>query len=205
MKLNFVKLTTVVTVAFLFVFGIGTNNSASAAPADGTYEVNYQVLKAENNSASIADGYFQKPAKLIVENGVQTVQVTVTSANMVKSLTGPNGKATVVSNDTTNNVKVLKFTVNDISKEAQMKMHIVVDADEIQYDTEHGARFVFDAPKSSAGAATPTKQTDNENNGKATTTSNPKTGDETPILLFTLLLIGSGLIIARGVIVNKKA
>lgn len=208
LKLKFMKLTTIITLTVLLVFGAGITNSASAALADGTYSVGYQVLKAENNNASIANGYFEKPATVTVENGVQYVQITVTSASMVQSLSGPNGKATVVSENQAKDTKVLKFKVADISKPVQMKMHIIVDAGDIQYDTDHGARFVFDPVSSGSSAvATPatSKGESTQSNNMGEEADNPKTSDETPVLLFSLLLIGSGLFIARKVVLNKNS
>lgn len=40
---------------------------AEAALADGTYTLNYTVTKAENDSASMANDYFEKPATVFVK------------------------------------------------------------------------------------------------------------------------------------------
>lgn len=43
--------------------------AATASPklADGTYTLKYNILKAENDSVSMANDYFEKPAKLYVK------------------------------------------------------------------------------------------------------------------------------------------
>lgn len=79
----------IITYTFVLVFGISPAQKASAAIADGTYSVDYQVLQGNNNSASIANGYFVSPATLTVENGTQYIQLTMTDSHMVQSLAGP--------------------------------------------------------------------------------------------------------------------
>src|SRR5699024_12437561 len=61
-------------------------DSASAQIADGTYDVSYEMKEAGNNNTSIADGYFQKQEKVTVSGGTATVQFTVTTASMGKTL-----------------------------------------------------------------------------------------------------------------------
>src|SRR5690625_765142 len=82
----------VLTLVFL-----PAGNVSAATFADGTYDVPFELKEAGSNNTSIADGYFSKPAKLIVKNGVNYVQLTVSSSDYVKSISGPNGGATVIS------------------------------------------------------------------------------------------------------------
>src|SRR5699024_5049720 len=86
--------------------------TAFASVADGTYEVNYEMKEAKSENTSIADGYFSKPATLRVENGVKTIQITVTGADMIKELTAPSGPVQVVSEDPNNDTRVVKFRVD---------------------------------------------------------------------------------------------
>lgn len=203
MKNKMSSIMAIITCAFLLVFGTLSVDSVSAALADGTYSIeNYQVLKADSNAASIANGYFLKPAKLIVEDGTNYVQLTIKESNMVQSLTGPYGKAVVVSEDKAKQHITVKFKVEDISKAVTVGMHIIVDAEEIQYDTTHKARLVFDEPTSTGTTNTntntaPSNEPTNQDKETSGTVENPKTGDEMPIVLFSLLLIGSGMMVAR--------
>src|SRR5690625_3535596 len=100
--------------------------SAAATFADGTYDISYEIKEAGNNNTSIADGYFVKPGKLIVENGKNYVQLKVTNSEWIKSLSGPYGAATNVSEDKANNTRVIKMQVGDLSQAVDLKMHIVV-------------------------------------------------------------------------------
>lgn len=186
----------IITYTFVLVFSIAPAQKASAAIADGTYSVSYEVLQGNNNSASIANGYFLKPATLIVEGGTQYIQLTMKDSHMVKSLSGPYGSAQVISDDKANNKRTVKFKVDDISNPATVSMHVVVDTEEVKYDTNHKARLKFGSP-SGAATSKSTTSTAKASSDNAGAVDNPKTSDKTPILLFSLLLIGSGLIVAR--------
>lgn len=204
MKRNRQVFITILSLLLLLVIHHVSADVVSAKYADGSYDVTYEVLRADNDSASIADGYFVKPATLIVEGSNSYIQLTVKSSDMVKSLTGPYGKANLVSENKSANTKVYKFQINDVTKPVEMGMHIVVDVEEIQYDTTHKARFVFNTDEVKEGTASAGKTGGADNGSPSTTEDNPKTGDETPIVLFAVLLLGSGLLIARHFIVNKQ-
>lgn len=184
---------------------------ASAQIADGTYDVQYEMKEANNNNTSIADGYFQKPAKLTVSGGKQTIQLTVTSADMVQSLSAPGGSMKVVSES--GDKRTYSFQVSgDLSQPVKMNMHIIVpDLPELPggYDRQHTARAVFDVSSlptaKSAGSDNGNGEgnsTNSSSNGGSTTdesttsstekeVDNPKTGDNSPIVLYTILLIGA--------------
>jgi len=173
--------------------------TAFASVADGTYEVNYEMKEAKSENTSIADGYFSKPATLRVENGVKTIQITVTGADMIKELTAPSGPVQVVSEDPNNDTRVVKFRVDgDLADPVSMKMHIVVPD---LYDMEHTARAVFDVSNlpeagSGEGSTETGTETENETNTesnqeKEEEIDNPQTGDDTPIALYVSLLVAS--------------
>lgn len=178
--------------AMILSLAVWPNGVASAAIADGTYKVNYEMKEANSNNTSIADGYFAKPATLTVKNGVQHIQLTVTSAEMIKSLSAPSGPVSVVSDN--GDTRTVKFQVDgDLSQPVNMKMHIVVPD---LYDTNHTARAVFDV-SGLKGAATDSSNS-GESAGKAI--DNPPTGDNSSIALYVLLLVGA----VAGILVVRK-
>ncbi|MHA6252420.1 NEAT domain-containing protein [Oceanobacillus sp. CAU 1775] len=124
-----------------------TASPVFAKIADGTYDISYEMKEASSNNTSIADGYFTKPAKLIVENGVQTIQIHLTGSNYIKSLSAPSGPVTIISENAANKTRDVRFKVDgDLSKPLSMQMHIVVPADELPpngYDHVFTARAVF--------------------------------------------------------------
>ncbi len=176
--------------AMILSLAVWPNGVASAAIADGTYKVNYEMKEANSNNTSIADGYFAKPATLTVKNGVQHIQLTVTSAEMIKSLSAPSGPVSVVSDN--GDTRTVKFQVDgDLSQPVNMKMHIVVPD---LYDTTHTARAIFDVSGLKGAAATGKS---GEAGDKAV--DNPPTGDNSSIALYVMLLVGAvaGMIVIR--------
>lgn len=172
--------------------------TVSADIADGTYKINYEVKESGSDSTSIADGYFSKPATLTVNNGVKHIQLTVTSSDMIKSLNVSGSPVSVVSEG--DNTRTVKFKVGgDLSQPVNMEMHIIVPD---LYDTTHTARAVFDtsglataeaSTDKSDNATTDADQTNDEAAGAANGEDNPPTGDSTPIALYAMLLLASGV------------
>lgn len=172
----------------------------SAALTDGTYSVSYSVIKPDSGSASMADGYFAKPAKVKVEGGKITVQLTTTS-NMIKDFQVDSKNVSVLSTSGEN--ETVQFTVNSISQPVNAKIHVVADA---SYDHWYSIRLSFDeanaklieaatnnqetAPASSGG------EEDNNTSGQnqeQEVVANPETGDN--VQLYVLLAIGAALFI----------
>lgn len=181
--------------AFIFTISLIVSpvGSVFAEIADGSYQVNYEMKENSSDNTSIADGYFTSPATLTVKDGVQTIQLTVTSSDMIKELSTSSGPVNVVSES--GDTRTVSFQVNgDLSQPISMDMHIVVPD---LYDTTHTARAVFDVSGlPEAGAEAPSGGTEDNNeestdDGTATPVDNPPTGDSTPIALYVTLLLGS--------------
>lgn len=167
----------------------------SAQIADGTYKVNYEMKESGSANTSIADGYFTKPATLTVQNGVQYIQLTVTGSNYIKSLSTPTGPVSVVSENTANQTRTVKFRVKgDLSQPLNMDMHIVVPD---MYDMTHTARAVFNVsglPQATSAGEQKSVESGSETSGNiAETVENPKTGDNSPIGMYALLMLGSAI------------
>lgn len=133
---------------------------------DGTYEINYEMKESGNDNTSIADGYFSKPATLTVTDGVQYIQLTVTSSSMIKSLDAPSGPVEIVSEDEGNETRTVRFRVDgDLSEPVPMDMHVVVPD---LYDMEHTARAVFDVSGLEAESEAETEEAADEDNDSET-------------------------------------
>lgn len=129
------------TLVLLSLVVIPTN-IILAAISDGTYEIEYEMKEADNENTSIADGFFTKPATLTVEDGIQTIELTVTSSSMIESLEVPSGPVEVISEDESEETRVVRFDVDeDLSLPVDVEMHIIVPD---LYDTTHTARAVFE-------------------------------------------------------------
>ena len=176
----------------IFTLGVFPNETAYAAIADGTYNVPFEIKENGSQNTSIADGYFQKPAKLIVENGTQNVEFTITSSEWVKSLSGPFGQETVINEDTANNTRTVRLQINDASQPVTLEMHVVVPEDiaGMHYDQNHTVQAVFDVSGIESEQTAPPAQ-NNDTEQPTEPVENPQTSDDTPIALYIALLVGS--------------
>lgn len=152
-KMSFMKKTiaipifTAVLCCMLAVFQLP--EAIAAELSNGTYVVEYEMLQADNDSVSIANDYFEKPATLTVEDGNQYLQFTVSRSEWVQVLTASNGDSfvdvDVVSEDLENDQRVIAFKVDgDISEPVLMQMHVVIKEMEPAYDHKYSVRLDFD-------------------------------------------------------------
>jgi len=190
MKMKFPILTAIAAMVLTILFV----SPVSAQIADGTYEVDYEVKEDGTDNTSLSDGYFTKPATLTVEDGVQHIQLTITSSNYVESLSVPSGSVDVVSEDTDNNVRVVKFRVDgDLSQPVNMNMTINVPEMNME-NFQPSAQAVFDVSGLPQADSTPEQDAgDNNDEASGAAVENPPTGDNSSIALYALLLLGSGI------------
>ncbi|WP_026672657.1 heme uptake protein IsdC [Alkalihalobacterium bogoriense] len=181
--------------------------------ADGTYTINYTVLKAENDSVSMANDYWEKPAKIFVENGQMTMQMKINHSDWVTEFKVKSGggfaNTSVISEDSAANTRVVQFKVNDLSTPLESKIHVTVDS--IDYDHDYTVRFRFDTnslktislaesngntDNNTSGNNSANENSSNKNNDSSNTNNsgqqvaNPQTGEET-IWIYVVLLISS--------------
>ena len=101
----------------------------------------------------MANDYFEKPAKLIVKNGEMRVQVPMNHSAWITEFKAPeNGNfvdAKVVSKDESADKRTVEFKVDDLSKPANCKIHVVVPS--ANYDHHYTIRFAFDANVKAVG------------------------------------------------------
>jgi heme-binding NEAT domain protein len=165
----------------------------SAQIADGTYEVNYEVKEDGTDNTSLSDGYFTKPATLTVENGTQYVQLTITGTNYIESLTIPGTVIETVNEDSGNNVKTIKFKVDDLTQKVHMDMTINVPEMNME-NFQPSAQLAFDTselPQADSAGEQDAGDESDEAGGAAV--ENPPTGDNSSIALYAFLLLGSGI------------
>ncbi|MGW9528043.1 NEAT domain-containing protein [Paenibacillus terrae] len=127
------------------VFAVTAPFSAKAAAADGTYAVNYTVLKDQTNETSRLDSYLTKPAQVIVANGNNVVRLTVKSSNLITTFkveqNGVLQDATVVSTDTANNTRIVEFEVADLNAKVNAYAEITIPV--IGYTGKYDVQLQF--------------------------------------------------------------
>ncbi|MDY7223832.1 NEAT domain-containing protein [Halalkalibacterium halodurans] len=113
---------------------------------NGTYTIDFTVLKHNTNEVSVMDNYTEKPATLVVQDGQQTIDLTLTNSDWIKLFqTKQNGEyvdAEVVSADTAANKRVVRFDVQDLSAKQSAYTHVVIP--ELQYDNFYEVHIRFD-------------------------------------------------------------
>ncbi|RKO61055.1 heme uptake protein IsdC [Caldibacillus debilis] len=200
--------------------------SANDSLADGTYTINYKILKADSDSVSIANDYWEKPAKLIVKNGKYIVQVTLNHSSWIKEfkVSNKNGFADtkVVSADPSANKRVAQFELDQVPDIVLSQIHVYIPEDEFPgegvYDSRYTIRLKFDKnsiqtvrgngngskePSASAAAGTSNEKSDRNGTGQQNeadkqTENNPETGDSALLYVFiALFLLSTTFLIIR--------
>lgn len=128
-------------VSAIFALFLALPLHSEAAVADGTYNVNYQVNKPGSSSASMANDYFLKPAKLIVNDGKMTVQLTIKNSSWVTQFNPPGG-ASVISSNTGADQRVVQFNIASLNT---LTVGMKIDIEDIDYHHSYSVDFVFDA------------------------------------------------------------
>lgn len=119
---------------------------AASDLADGTYTIDYVIKRADDDSVSIANDYFDKPAEMTVENGAATVKIRMNHSTWITEfmvpVSGSYVDAPVVASDKEADTRTVRFGVDDLSSPLAVKMHVTVES--IDYDHDYTVRFVFD-------------------------------------------------------------
>ena len=224
--LSFLVLTSVIVLLLPY--------SINADTEDGYYEIDYEVLNADNDSVSVANDYFDKPAVLIVDGDNRTVQLSINHSQWVVGLQAPKDddyvEVEVLSEDKEDEEdekRIVQFDVeddHDFSEPVEMKMHIVVDVLEEDYDHEYTARFDFDeasmkevdAPlfeveeeEANEEDASEIEETDGEDSTTDSATDDDtaekeKSGVNAGTMIVIVLLVGIAIILIYSFVFKKK-
>ncbi|MBS4207898.1 heme uptake protein IsdC [Bacillus sp. FJAT-50079] len=176
--------------------------NAASKYADGEHSLPFTVLKGDSDERSMTNDYLVSPAKLVVKDGKNLVQVTLKNSSWWEDFSIPSSSISVLSDS--NDTRVVQFEVKDLEQIVAAKIHVIVP--DINYDNKYDVRFKFD-PSGLALANTNTgdKQTStNEESASGEKASdskkveeNPQTGDQAQILLLSLMLIGATVFLVR--------
>nr|WP_163853780.1 heme uptake protein IsdC [Paenibacillus elgii] len=149
MKRSFTLPSLFLTLAFILSLFFGPGVQAASDLADGTYTIDYTIVKAENESASMANDYFEKPATLQVKKGEITAQIQMNHSKWITMFKVPDkgdfADAKVIKSDENEDTRVVEFKLDDLSKPFLSKIHVTVES--INYDHDYTIRFMFDTKK----------------------------------------------------------
>ncbi|WP_144493194.1 heme uptake protein IsdC [Bacillus pumilus] len=204
--------------ALLLAFILPFSNAQAATLKDGTYSVNYTVLKAEGNAVSMANDYWLKPAKVMAKNGKLTVQMTIKNSSWVTEFKVPgNGgyvDTTVLSANKKANTRIVQFQAQSLSKPIKSKIHVTVKS--ADYDHDYTIQLKFDessmkslssnSTNKSAGEAEkqqPSKESTKTSDSSTTKQEeNPQTGDTNQTGWLLVLALCTGGFLARKWIIK---
>src|SRR5690625_224235 len=218
---NLFKIIVPILFVLVTVLPFAQSNAVEAASkyADGEHDLPFTVLKGDSDESSMTNDYLVSPAKLIVENGKNIVQLTLKNSSWWEDFTVASGSVSEISE--ANDTRVVQFEVGDLDQILDSKIHVIVP--DIDYDNKYDVRFQFDTSGLTANEGdgdadegnedNDEKETDKENgNGNGSNNSetdgdevstggkaeeNPPTGDSAPILLLSVVLLGSGFLLVR--------
>lgn len=158
--------------------------SAASPYADGEYTVPFSVLKDTGSELSATAEYVVSPAKLIVQNGKMHVIMTLNNSSWWQYFRVNGAEVQVVSEDTANDKRAVKFEVKDITQLVGAKIHVIVTGiPGFTYDNKYDIRFKFNssniplAAVAEKPAAIPTPTTKPAEPEKAATTPAKKPAD----------------------------
>lgn len=176
--------------------------------SNGTYFVEFDMLRAENDSVSIANDYFEKPATLTINDDGQYIQFTVNHSGWLKVLQAENGDSFtdvhVISEDLENDKRIVAFKVDgDLSNPLLMKMHVLIEELEPTYDHKYSVRINLDLETMKATDAAPVVV---DSSDAELTTDEKKNNKTSKIFLYGLFVVIAiiVIIIVRKISLSKK-
>src|SRR5690625_4514227 len=205
---KFTKIIVPFLLAILVLLPVTQADQVAAASKyeEGEYTLPFSVLKENSNETSIAADYMKSPAKLIVKDGKNLVQVTLTHKSYWQSFSVSSSSVETITDGA--DTRLVQFEVGDLDQLVTANMHIIVE--DIDYDSKYNVRLQFDT-SNLPGASSSADEKTGEENGEDESTEddtavgekgpeeNPPTGDNAPILLLTVVLLASGLMLVRKV------
>ncbi|MDP4097173.1 heme uptake protein IsdC [Paenibacillus sp. P96] len=119
----------------------------ATALQDGEYTMDYNILKAEDDSVSMANDYFEKPAVIHVNNGKIEAEIQLNHSGWITEFKVPAGggyvDAATVSSDSAADTRVARFPVQSLDSPLMSKIHVTVPS--VDYDHDYTIRFAFDS------------------------------------------------------------
>ena len=155
-KANLIHNVIYLLLLFILLFVFAPVSLAAMNLEDGEYTINYTVLKADNDSASMANDYFGKPAKLISKNGETHLQITLNKSDWIKSIQVGDVNPKVISGDTAADKRTIQFKVSDLTNPILAKIH--VDIESMDYNHHYTIRFAMNSESITNIGATSTAE-----------------------------------------------
>lgn len=119
--------------------------AAYAEQADGEYTIGFNIMHADKKNASIAEGYWNQPAKLFIKDGNIRVQTTINKHAWVTAFaTSYNGKMSevkTISVDEAADERLTEFQIANLTDLVESNVSVTIDS--IDYDHSYTMYFKF--------------------------------------------------------------
>ncbi|WP_167670185.1 NEAT domain-containing protein [Paenibacillus tianmuensis] len=129
--------------------GPANPNTPAKSPnglADGTYSIDFKVLKYGTDNKSVMQDYVKTPGSLKVENGTQYVSIVLKQSKEITEFKVEQGGSltdtTVVSTDEKENTRIVKFQVPNLDE--KVKGWVKVDWAAFNYFHSYDVHIAFD-------------------------------------------------------------
>ena len=143
MKVTY-KTLSFVLVLIIFLVNWGPNVSYAAEGKS----INFEVLKYNTNDTSMANDYFEKPAKLIEKDGKKVLQITVNHSHWITGMSIDGSKEKIISKDASKDMRTSEFVVNKASGKVNGTIAVYinepVNGKPFKYDHHYNITFKFD-------------------------------------------------------------
>jgi len=163
------KIFSVAVLSFILFFATTVNNAF--AEDSGTF--NYEILKYNTNDTSIANDYFNKPAKYVKKNGKLYVQITVNHSHWITGMSIEGHKEKIINKNAAKDERTSEFEVSKVSGKVQGKIDVYinekVNGKPFLYDHHYNITYKFNGPSNVVG----------NGSSSASTTGNDTTGGTT--------------------------
>ncbi|MFC5699709.1 NEAT domain-containing protein [Cohnella faecalis] len=121
---------------------------AFKAVAQFEYDLYYSTLHATHSAFSEVDSYLAKPAKILPRSdGTYEVTLTVKGSSVIRELKvakdGVYSDVTVLSENTADNSRVVRFVAADLTQQTLAKVRVVTSHQGASYDNTYDIRFHF--------------------------------------------------------------
>lgn len=144
MRKSFNILLALVITFFTLPFGGITALADELDPKDlteGVYTLDYTFLTDGTDEPSIMDGFTDGPAYVKVDkDGNQLIELTFTSADMIKWFKVSGNDVKVIEEDKEANTRIVEFAVDDITNKLGGSVYVEVPG---MYSTEHDVDLIF--------------------------------------------------------------
>lgn len=185
-----------ILVLFIFLFSWVPNVSHAAEGKS----INFEVLKYNTNDTSMANDYFEKPAKLIEKDGKKVLQITVNHSHWITGMSIDGHKEKIINKDASKDIRTSEFELSKASGKVNGTISVYinepVNGKPFKYDHHYNITFKFDG-KDSGATGSPNIVQDKSN------VENPQTSGGIPTYTYLIPIVSLFALITISVMTFK--